>query len=598
MLHADAVVLAIDASSGPDDLNAVFAEFDGFLRRMEHRRGDRADVGGLPVFLVLTKCDRLARPGETTAGWLEHIEERKREVAARFHDFLSARGAANQPPGFGRLHLHVWATAVRRPALAGGAADPNDPYGVAELFRQCLRHAATYREQRERSGHRLAQMTLAAAAALALLLGATASLVVADALHRPPSQLEMQVEALRRAEPNAPADRLRGAPDQLRADLAPWREVRSAPDFAALRPDLQSYVEDRLSELETYIPWLESLEQAPWPRDALSEEDLRSLRLNLNGPLAPPRADWGDTEAGRLWCQKTAESRALLAGVAALREWYQEAYKDGDDLWLSSGRTKSGPSWNGWARDVGAWLARTEKAPDADPDKPLAGALALTYADVRDYPSVASGRAQLEGVRSRLDRLRDQAAALGLIEGLKDKPSLLVVPAGLSLEDAAELYRKLQDRYPRTTFVRDRGLPPDAAAEIERRARANYKLLLEPAQAEVLEKLRRPAGRRPAAGRRDAGAVEAGARVAQGPAGAGRLARTGRRPRPARRPRRRRPGGRPGRFSGSKEFCSGDKRFPPRRIRRRAGRRAQRQAGAGRGLESPHRPGRRGRHGA
>ena len=212
MLHADAVVLAIDASSGPDDLNAVFAEFDGFLRRMEHRRGDRADVGGLPVFLVLTKCDRLARPGETTAGWLEHIEERKREVAARFHDFLSARGAANQPPGFGRLHLHVWATAVRRPALAGGAADPNDPYGVAELFRQCLRHAATYREQRERSGHRLAQMTLAAAAALALLLGATASLVVADALHRPPSQLEMQVEALRRAEPNAPADRLRARP--------------------------------------------------------------------------------------------------------------------------------------------------------------------------------------------------------------------------------------------------------------------------------------------------------------------------------------------------------------------------------------------------
>ena len=206
--------------------------------------------------------------------------------------------------------------------------------------------------------------------------------------------------------------------------------------------------------------------------------------------MAPPCADWGDTEAGRLWCQKTAESRALLAGVAALREWYQEAYKDGDDLWLSSGRTKSGPSWNGWARDVGAWLARTEKAPDADPDKPLAGALALTYADVRDYPSVASGRAQLEGVRSRLDRLRDQAAALGLIEGLKDKPSLLVVPAGLSLEDAAELYRKLQDRYPRTTFVRDRGLPPDAAAEIERRARANYKLLLEPAQAEVLEKLR------------------------------------------------------------------------------------------------------------
>ena len=60
-----------------EELDAAFGEFDGYLRRMERRRGDRTDVGGLPVFLVLTKCDRLARPGEITADWLEHIEDRK-----------------------------------------------------------------------------------------------------------------------------------------------------------------------------------------------------------------------------------------------------------------------------------------------------------------------------------------------------------------------------------------------------------------------------------------------------------------------------------------------------------------------------------------
>ncbi len=274
MRQADAVVLAVDASASPEELDAVFAEFDRFLRRMEQGRGDRTDVGGLPVFLVLTKCDRLARPGGTTADWLEHIEQRKREVAARFHAFRIGRGAPNQPPGFGRLDLHLWATAVCRPAQAG-AADVNEPYGVAELFHQCLLQAATYRAQRERSGRRLFRLTLAGAGALVVLLAATASMVLADAFHRPPSALELRVESLRRTEPHTPAQRLRGTPDRLRADLTDWQEIRDNPAFGALPPDLQSYVEDRLAELNAYIPWLESLEQAPRPRDALTEEDLR-----------------------------------------------------------------------------------------------------------------------------------------------------------------------------------------------------------------------------------------------------------------------------------------------------------------------------------
>ena len=103
-----------------------------------------------------------------------------------------------------------------------------------------------------------------------------------------------------------------------------------------------------------------------------------------------------------MWCATAAESKALLAAVTAVRRWYQDAYKDGDDLWLSAGQTKSGKSWNGWSANVGAWLARAETPPDADPDRPLADDLPLTYADVRDFPSVAAVRAQWEGVRSRL----------------------------------------------------------------------------------------------------------------------------------------------------------------------------------------------------
>ena len=147
------------------------------------------------------------------------------------------------------------------PGLAGAAADPNDPYGVAELFRQCLRQAAAYRGQRERSADRLVQMTVAMAGALVLLLAAAASMVLADVLHPPPSDLQARIENLRRNDPSEPADRLRGSPERLQADLDEWTRLRDAPDFGNLPSDLQSYVDGRIAELTAYIPWLAKLEE-------------------------------------------------------------------------------------------------------------------------------------------------------------------------------------------------------------------------------------------------------------------------------------------------------------------------------------------------
>jgi len=62
---AETLVLVIDASAPPAQVEADFAEFERFLRQMEMSRGQRTEVGGLPVFLVLTKCDLLAQPGDT-----------------------------------------------------------------------------------------------------------------------------------------------------------------------------------------------------------------------------------------------------------------------------------------------------------------------------------------------------------------------------------------------------------------------------------------------------------------------------------------------------------------------------------------------------
>ncbi len=502
MLNADALVLAVDASEPLERLDADFAEFDRFLSRMEHRRGERTDVGGLPVFLVLTKCDKIARPGATTADWLEQIEDCKREIGRRFRKFLAGREAAHLPAGFGRIHLQLWATAVWRPPLAGAATSPADPYGVAELFRQCLDQAAAFRDRRDNSAHRLVQMTLATVGGVLALLIAAASLVASDALHQPPSPLEIRIESLRSMEPAMAAERLRGTPERLRPHLDRWQDIHDDPAFTALPTGPRAFAEDRLDELETYIPWLEKLEEAPAPRDAVTEEDLRDLQAELAGPLAPPRPDWSDTDAGRLWGAKSAEAKSLVTAVDHLRNWYQRAYDDADALWTFTGHSAGGLDWTGWARDVEKHLDPARKPPHADADAVAGVDPPVTYAVVMEFGPVTAAREQWQAARDRLRRLRDVGAALGLIDGLKGKPAVFVVPAdGLTLEQAAERFKQLKADYPdyEAIFTQGKALPATATADVRARARANYERLLEPARALVLQKLHEAPSGDPAA---------------------------------------------------------------------------------------------------
>src|SRR5262249_24868098 len=88
VVEADTLILVVDSSAAPARIETDFAEFNRFLKIMEHDRGRRVEVGGLPVFLVLTKCDLLAQPADSSADWIERIEQRKREVDAHFREFL------------------------------------------------------------------------------------------------------------------------------------------------------------------------------------------------------------------------------------------------------------------------------------------------------------------------------------------------------------------------------------------------------------------------------------------------------------------------------------------------------------------------------
>jgi hypothetical protein len=482
--RADAVVLALDAAEPPQRRDERFKEFEEFLTSLERTRGRRVEVGDLPVFLVLTKCDRLARPGDSTADWIDRVEERKREVGERFQEFLT-RDDPNRPPPFGGVELHLWATAVRRPALTGAPHAPGEAFGVAELFRQCFDEAEDYRDDRRNSARRLRWLTAVSGGAAGALLAAAATLVGVKATFTPPSELQLLVAALRAADPPTPAERLRGSLPRLAARAEDLESISKRSAFVALPSDLRAWVAERLQETRDYIAWRKALDDAPRPRDALTEAALLELRGQLDGPLKPPQPEWTATDAGKSWTERTAEADALLKAIMAAREWYRRAYARADAAWAFAGAAAP-IDWNVWGADAERLLKDDAAPPFADDDIVVNGPPSVTYASVTGFTSVAEARSEWEGAMRRLRRIRDIGAALGLIEAAKGLPDVLALPAsGFRLDDAAARARKLREAYPELADASNLGgpLPSAVAAEVRGRARRGYERALAPARA-------------------------------------------------------------------------------------------------------------------
>ena len=138
--RADAIIFVIDASAGPGRIEADLHAAAGFLRQFQFERGEATKVGGLPVVLVLSKCDLIAGSADRTANWLARLEERKFNAARRFREFISEGDDFD----FGDIDLVVTATAIRYPALSDRIGDGDTPLGVAELFRDAVSAASEY----------------------------------------------------------------------------------------------------------------------------------------------------------------------------------------------------------------------------------------------------------------------------------------------------------------------------------------------------------------------------------------------------------------------------------------------------------------------
>ncbi len=496
---ADTLVLVIDASAPPAQVESDFTEFDRFLRHMESSRGQRTEIGGLPVFLVLTKCDLLAQPGDTASDWMERIEQHKRDLDSRFRSFLTRLQQESKVSPFGRLDLHLWATAVKRPALAGTPAKAREPYGVAELFRQCLEQAAAFRSRRRRAGRRLVWTVGTAGGIVALMTALGVGFTVHN-LDTPTNALREHVQVVLSSDMPSATERLNAPLRELRRRADELHAIRNDSQFDALSSEQQRLVGERLDELESYLGYFDRLVQSPRPRDIHNAGALREIKEELKTELALPNEAWKDTEAGRLYSDRVQDTEALALAVKRAEDWYRDNATRAEELRTFSGqqtgRSAAGVNWDRWTTDAETLLRPDYRPPFTGPNSVPGAATTLTYeATVLRFEEVAAARTEWEARKSRLQRVLDLCTVLGLAMASEKRPAVLAVPRRFTLSQARERRNTLEQSYPqyKKDFVFDE-VPEAIRPLVDQTAHTSYEHLLDPGQALVLKQLEQGGG--------------------------------------------------------------------------------------------------------
>jgi hypothetical protein len=523
--HADGLILTIDVAVPPARLEAEFNTFARFLKTLEEVRGDRVEVGGLPVFLVLTRCDLLAKPNDTLVDWLERIEQRKRDLDTRFRAVLD-QDNNHEDGGFGDLELHLWATAARRPALGGKPAPAGESYGVSELFRLCLERAAAYREQRIRSARLLRWVVGVSGVVLIALLGMISAAVVSAGHQQGPvaltpeqrheAELRRTVAALRALDKETP-ERLQRPWQELENRRALLEEVRRDNAFQALTQEDREFVENRARELRDYLEMRYYLLRTN-PLGSGSEAGLRELRTDLVGTMDRAVLDelrehgkgeaeleelrkkvadrdrvpgkWKGTEVGRTYNESVSMADALQEATVKARLWF-DTNRDKAVKLLAFGDA----TWTEWHEESGKLLEPGSRGSDqqrrpqpSDSVEGIPREKRVTMKPILNFPEVKRAIRDYEETRLRLERLRQIGVALHLAR--RERNALLTFEDGFGLSDAARRYQAVADAYPFLVdpkfSLTDLGAGERACSLIRNAAQEQYALLLGLARPAVL----------------------------------------------------------------------------------------------------------------
>jgi GTPase SAR1 family protein len=328
VLKADTLLLVVDAASGSSTVKRDFAQFRKFLRILEESRSHHSAVNGLPVYLVLTKCDLLASKTDSLATWMERIEEHKGKVDNWFRESLKKQSKDEARP-FGKIDLHVWATAIKRPPLRNQDEGPREPYKVGELFRQCLVSAQRYR-QAEQSAQRILHRilgTLVLAVAFMVLL---ALIFVFWQTGQQSTFLETRIQTYKASNEELPGVLYGNVPKEIR-QLENFQENEKFEETSA---ESQQYVKDTLAKLQAYQEFEKKMGLIRDPRHAILLSELHNVEANLIKTAPPDKyaQEWVDyTPAGRRRAEWLKDAFHLNQHAKKAEETYKGLYKRWED---------------------------------------------------------------------------------------------------------------------------------------------------------------------------------------------------------------------------------------------------------------------------
>lgn len=396
LLDADALILVLDASASLDRNASHMGEF---LRLLKSTRSQRADVGGLPIHLVLSKCDLIARPTDTNSQWLQRIEEVKRAIEDRFTKMLEDQA----PLPFGGVKLHLSATAVKRPPLADRPAK-SEPLGVAELFRETLATARVHHEHREHAAGRLS-LTVAGMFGLVALMGLLSGTFY---VLRPSAELTALENQVQRVLPGpGAADRLREPLEDRAKEL---EQLQEHPQYSQLPAALRADVEQARKEIALYQQYYKDFQaQVPDPRLKTRDEDLEKIEKSLNAFALPDAytAAWGETRLMQRMQRYRQDIQWLRTAakdeVDWLRQQAAEAQKLRDQVFAKG---LAGDQRDAWFKQV---QEHFDRAPRHKRREVVAPGSTLTYDHVYRLQRVEEARKAWDAAKKSLADLRKAA---------------------------------------------------------------------------------------------------------------------------------------------------------------------------------------------
>ncbi len=403
---ADALIFLVDPTKGGANFEKDFQQFCNFVEDLEKTRSHRTEVAGLPIYLVLSKVDAYGKPTDPTGAWVQKIEDAKRKIDKKFQD-AEAKFPYPDNMAFGKADVRVWATSVKRPALADKPTRSQEPYGVAELFRQCLESARDFHQLRRQSRSKLQMIILGSLLLLSAMVGAGGLFLAI----RPSADITMLEASIRDALPGFPrstsTDRLKEPREER---LMKLEQLTKNPTYVKLTTEQKDDIGKAMEEIKKYVELSTQFQkEVRDPKFAKDEDELKNVERDLGLVQIPEHYEkaWKDTTLAVNLRQRQKDVELLRSAVKSEEEWFRAQVEEGKklraqfkDIDLSTASDKEREAWDAWYMQCKEFLKRSPRFKDSDR---LDKASSITYRTVYRFRSVDQARSELSKTKEILE---------------------------------------------------------------------------------------------------------------------------------------------------------------------------------------------------